>query len=93
MGRISYSQQNMDKDACVEHLVEANKALAVLHDSEAVKVLTYAPLRQDRLKLVAIADGALMKKSEKYSQGCFYILIIEVLEGDVGGRCWVVEFR
>ena len=93
MGRISYSQQNMDKDACVEHLVEANKALAVLHDSEAVKVLTYAPLRQDRLKLVAIADGALRKKSEKYSQGCFYILIIEVLEGDVGGRCWVVEFR
>ena len=24
MGRIAYSQQNVDKDACVEHLIEAN---------------------------------------------------------------------
>ena len=56
-------------------------------------MLTYAPLDGRYLKLVGIADGALRKKSEKYSQGCFYILIQEVLEGDIGGRCWIVEFR
>ena len=93
MGRIAYSQQNVDKDACVEHLIEANKALEVLHDPKIVKVLTYAPLDGRYLKLVGVADGALRKKSEKYSQGCFYILIQEVLEGDIGGRCWIVEFR
>ena len=85
MGRIAYSQQNVDKDACVQHLIEANKALEVLHDPEVTKVLTYAPLDERYLKLVGIADGALRKKSEKYSQGCFYVLIQEVLEGDIWG--------
>ena len=71
MGRIAYSRQNVDKDAVVQHLVEANKALEVIQDPKATKSLSYKPLDYSKLKLVAIADGALRKKSEKYSQGCF----------------------
>ena len=30
MGRVGFSQQNVDKDAVVQHLIEANEALKVL---------------------------------------------------------------
>ena len=93
MGRIAYSRQNVDKDAIVEHLIEANKALAVVQNPHATKALRYAPLDYSKLKLVGIADGALRKKSEKYSQGCFYILLMEVGANGTGGRCWVVTFK
>jgi hypothetical protein len=93
MGRIAFSQQNVDKDACVQHLVDANDALKVLQHVDAEKSLRYEPLDSTKLKLVAIADGALRKKSAKYSQGCFYILLTEVTEGHVGGRCHVLLFR
>ena len=71
----------VDKDAVVEHLIEANKALAVIQDPNAIKALTYRPLDYSKLKLVGIADGALRKKSAKYSQGGFYIFSIFFISG------------
>jgi hypothetical protein len=93
MGRIAFSQQNVDKDACVQHLVEANEALKVLQDPNVTKTISYEPLQLDKLKLIAIADGAIRKKNSKYSQGCYYILLVEVLEGHTGGRCHVLQFK
>jgi hypothetical protein len=42
MGRIAFSQQNVDKDACVQHLVDANDALKVLQHVDAEKSLRFA---------------------------------------------------
>ena len=93
MGRVGFSQQNVDKDAVVQHLIEANEALKVLQDPAAVKHLTFGPIDIRKAKVVGIADGALRKKSEKYSQGCLYVLLMEVKEGHTGGVCHVLVFR
>ena len=92
MGRIAMSLQNVDEDCTIQHIVEANECLRVLHDENEAKSLQYMPLDLDKCVLVAIGDAALRKKSSKYSQGCFYVMLVErSTRGGVGGKAHVYE--
>ena len=88
------SLQNVDENSTIQHIVEANECLQVLLDAKEEKSLQFGPMDLRRCVLVGIGDAALRRKSEKYSQGCFYVMLVErSTKGGVGGRCHVLEFR
>jgi len=93
MGRVSMSQQNVDSNSCVQHLIDANEALSEMQDDTRYQQLRYEPLSIAKLKLVIVSDASERKKSAKYSQGCYWIFLQECLVGDLGGRVHLLAYQ
>lgn len=91
IGRISLSQQNVHSETDVSCLEAVNTALENMQNPKRYKRLQFPPLNPHKLKLVLVSDAGLRSRNTKYSQWCFWVLLMET--DNLGGPIHILEFR